>query len=906
MNNLFRLLRLLLTLIVVPASAMATDRYVDNTTTGCSTPSDNDYDPNTETCGSGSALVYSSISAARTAMVGGDTMTIMAGTYTGTANQLNSIPSGTASARTIIQGDPSSSATCAMTSTCLTIINNNGTRGIYYFTASYATVRNLKVLGTSNSQYPVLMGVFDNTTPVTGNILSNVEVAGPTTLGGTGISMTATASFSIVEYCNIHDNGQPGGALGIYQQGDDGIIRYNWIHHNGYYGIQTYNSGTASDGRADRNQIIGNLVEDNDDGAIAIGGQDQYVAENIFKGAVGTGFDGGTPNLIFVNNVMPSNGVNVGGGANQLFRNNVLWGNLSGGATNTHNACRAGDSCGSSKLTYAALTDLFTSTTTYTLKAGSTAINAGTTVSGRNCNGTCDIGAHETFGFASGTISGSTAEIVLGMGLHVPVQPTVAGWALTCTPNPTACFTATITGVTLKSGSSSTILLTFTGGNPASGQDWTVTYNPATGNTTNSANIGGTPNQELSAITAQAITNNGTGGGGPSPPGGLHLHYLLDEGAGTNANDQTANNLDGTLTNGAAWGEAFTNSGLVLTQGSTQHLAIPYGSGVNPSSQSLTIATWVKLSSEGIVMGTPVGSSQRLYVAATNGTWRLAIQGTSGGTVTEFPVQLNEWTHVCVTMNSATDTATLHIDGVAGTSAGAVKSYTSYALAGNFRLGYVDNNLSPGAVYDHVKIWTSVESCAAEFAANTPPQEIEGQLSQTAHRFQRVYLKNGSVVNLGSVSGTREVVDGGSIALMVQINCDNVADCDQTSFVLRYSTDGTNFNLAVPDNPTSDGVYFWGDTVPRLNNGAADGPITGSLTHTDGPTQLRAAAVPSVDLAQNTSLTLRWILRFAPGHANQSRYFKVYEQSGVALTGGYTPSSGARVDIVPTRASAGP
>lgn len=63
--------------------------YVDRTSEGgaigCSVPNDNDYDPSTRSCGSGSETIYNTIKGAYDATSDGDTVYIMPGTYTADA-----------------------------------------------------------------------------------------------------------------------------------------------------------------------------------------------------------------------------------------------------------------------------------------------------------------------------------------------------------------------------------------------------------------------------------------------------------------------------------------------------------------------------------------------------------------------------------------------------------------------------------------------------------------------------------------------------------------------------------------------------------------------------------------------------------------------------------------------------
>jgi hypothetical protein len=82
----YRLLLIACFLFLFPKiSQAATTYYVDNTTISCSTPSDNDYDPATDTCGSGSYTVYNTIQGCADAVTAGDTCIVADGTYTDSA-----------------------------------------------------------------------------------------------------------------------------------------------------------------------------------------------------------------------------------------------------------------------------------------------------------------------------------------------------------------------------------------------------------------------------------------------------------------------------------------------------------------------------------------------------------------------------------------------------------------------------------------------------------------------------------------------------------------------------------------------------------------------------------------------------------------------------------------------------
>lgn len=838
----------------------------------------------------------------KSCMSGGDTLTAKAGTYTGTSNRAENFPSGTASAYTIFEGDPASSASCAKDLTCATIINNNGTYGVYTNLTSYFIVRNMKITSASNSAYPIDIGSAPQAGVSTNVIVRNIEATGS---GASCIMNSALGHFTTIEETNLHDC--TGGALGIYFQGDDGIIRNNWIHNNGYYGVQLYNSGTNSDGRPDRIKFYNNLIENNELGLFVEGNDNEIVGNVIRNTGSGIATTGLRP-IVVHNQVGGAIAIGSYGSSNgAIVQNNIILGNVtigsgttSGTVTRSFNACRSIDSCGSNTLTIVDFSTVSISTSDYRLKDGSTAINAGTAASVsalRPCNGACDIGPNEAFGFSSAVVSGTTAEVTLGMNLHTPVVPTIAGWSLACTPNPTACPSFSLSAAVLKAGTSSTVQITYTGSACSAGQTWTASYSAVTGNTTNS--VGLPLKQELTTTTNFAVNSSGcTGGGGPSPPGGLHIHYKLDEGTGTNANDETANNLDGTLMNSPTWGTGVDSNGVVMAAGTSQHIAIPYGSGVNPSTQSLTIAFWAKLTSEGLVFGSPVGTNQRLYIAVSNGTARIAIQGTNAGTASDLTVTLNDWTRFCLVMNSGTDTATLAVNGVASANTGGRKTYTSYALAGNFQLGRIDGNNAPGGTYDDFKLWTSVESCADDYAAsNPPPPAVTAQYTAVGMRFYGAKTRrSGALIPLAALNTNITIVPGGAFALAVQTD-GTVADPPPMAERLYYSCSPSPCSgswLPVPADGTADGVYFWGTTVePRLLSGAHGSNLSGALTHVNGGTNITADSIPVVDLAQDNSTVMRWIIRISSSAPIGRIFcFKPREQTGIDLNGGYTPSGG--------------
>lgn len=111
-------------------------------------------------------------------------------------------------------------------------------------------------------------------------------------------------------------------------------------------------------------------------------------------------------------------------------------------------------------------------------------------------------------------------------------------------------------------------------------------------------------------------------------------------------------------------------------------IEIPYGNGVNVS--EFSVSMWVKPNS---VSGNPIffasdnGASQRLYLSIYGGKWDIGIQGSAWSTSLSQTIATTDWTYVTLIMND--NLAELYINGVFSMS----KSYTSYLLASDFRIG---------------------------------------------------------------------------------------------------------------------------------------------------------------------------------------------------------------------------
>jgi hypothetical protein len=403
-----------LTILLLAAPAHATKYWVKST--GTASPScasiDGDADPGAYA--TTVAYVWNNC------ITGGDTIHIT-GNLTASQFNLTTAKNGTEGAPTVVEGDGMSSTT----------ITASG--GFMYFgnlTFSYVEFRDFTVNGSNAANDGIGMGL----SPVCHHLtfrrvrITNYQQDGVQNLCD---HLYVTES----EFDNL-GSASTNQKHAIYQKGDDAIIEYSYFHDNrGGNAVQCYRSGSDN---ADRCIIRRNRFINNAD-AITLDGNDDQVYRNIFAGnslnAIKCGYPEGGTGCIrpkIVHNIIYNNsqhGIHMGlfgAGTSATIQNNIVIANggteifldtSSGGGTataNTHNACTAGETCGSSKITIAAITDCTTSTSDFTHKAGGSCLNVGTTVAGGFAkNGSApDIGPFEMAEFSSCVVENGDASVM--------------------------------------------------------------------------------------------------------------------------------------------------------------------------------------------------------------------------------------------------------------------------------------------------------------------------------------------------------------------------------------------------------------------------------------------------------------------------------------------------------------
>ena len=839
----------------------------------------------------------------------GDTLTILAGDYDEVinTNQVGYIPvSGTSSTnRVTIQGAGGAVVRIRPLS------GKSGTSVLQAQGRNWIAFKNL-VADCNKIEDIGISGIAAN------NILvEDVEILNCVK---SGINIQNNAHDGIIRRVHSHDNGTSGLDHGVYLQGDRWLIEYSrWINNFGY-GIQIQeSSGSAVD-----TIVRYNYMSNNRSGGFVVTNfaTNTLVHNNISIGSTasspcGCGYTVNNGNTRFYNNLAYGNARGfyvLAAGATSQYRNNIS-------VSNSNNVDFASTFSACSFNAFSSVPTGCTSTVTiaptfvavgsnFAQAAGSSTINAGTNV-GFACNGACDIGPFETFGYSgSATINGNNMDITLGMNLNVQVLPAtgMTGWAVNNGRK--------VSSATRLTGTDSVVRLTFDGAACDKGDTWNFSYTP--GNVTDEAKIGNLYNQRLNAIATTTVSAGScTGGGTPPPTGGLHIAYELDDGTSgttpTTAQDSTANNLDGTLTNGPIWVAGRHGSAVSFLNLTNDYIAIPYGNGINPSTQSLTACMGV-LPHTGMAaspikrfFGSSPGTNQRFHVSMVSGTFSMGIQGSNADQNTQFLFTDGIWRWVCVEMNSATDTATLIIDNVRGTGPQSVKAYTSYAFASNFGLGEQIAAIpgeSPGVTIDRFNLYTGILTPQEHtdlynaWEPSSPPSA--GTFSQVAHQFYRVRTEGGALSKLPSsdsaVSTDINVVPNAVFGVTTQTDC-TVADCESIGEKIWYSLNGGPETL-VPDVCAADAICFYGNPQDsQVLAGAVTCCLTGALTANDGDTTHTASAIPVFDLAQNASITNRRVLRLNNAAVDSQYCLKEKNQNGNAFTN-YTPSAGACLTVV--------
>lgn len=880
-------------------------------------------------------------------MTAGDILYIRGGTWNERINLQDKNITGTASAWVSIYGYPGETVILKYTDTgSYGAIKARGARGYYIFQhliidgTNYNTGTRFSI--DSGAHHFWFRDVEIRNTKGTALYIAGDDV----TVEDSWFHDTVTADCVVRPYGLYYHNGargkirrsrfsqNPGGGIQAYPGPiSDAEFSDNRIFNNGScpgtsFGgmvLSSDNSGTGG-GSITNVLIYNNIVHNN--------GQSGY-------GGVGTGNNTGGPghgirlgytfvtgsmsgvkifNNLFYKNERGSGSASVYGitiqpGANNLeVRNNITLDNTTnaisdGGTSNTlsHNACTAGNSCGTTgKVSVTGVAQIMVDAPNGDFRlipSTNPVVDAGTAVSTRPTPvGTTDIGPFERGSILSAVVASNFIEVTVSAMTGLQPSSGITGFSMTCV----GCTGTPVVTAGLKAGSTNVVLLTVSGLS-ASG---TCTITKTTGNLTDSENIGGAvggvgTSQYVNNVTAFAVTGTCANTSGVSSPGGLYAYYTYDA---SNAADISGAGHPGTITGSVTYATGFSGlDATIPTDVSYTHIETPYGSGVNPTTQSVSRCDLVLPDisyAQKVVSSTTNGASQRFYTGwATVGSqlqWGMGIQTSGFSTGSEFPVTAN-WTLVCIRADSATDTATLSVNRVIGTQSGkSTKTYTSFVFANNFRTGNDGTNTVNNGGFRVAGTWTwdklitdnEVQSLYDSLFPTGGSATCYGQVS---NRAQLLSSYAGNPVNYGTVGAVVEVPKNSSVALLLQLDCLTTAG---TAISVRpyYSlTAGGSFDLPVPNDMGDAGVKMYGNSND-INTAAPATNVSGGLTNVAGSFITTSTASQSITLAQNRS-TVIGIVVSVGDIEGQTRCFALKQDNGAALGQGVT-GNGACVRIV--------
>ncbi|MFM9599115.1 family 43 glycosylhydrolase [Streptomyces turgidiscabies] len=161
---------------------------------------------------------------------------------------------------------------------------------------------------------------------------------------------------------------------------------------------------------------------------------------------------------------------------------------------------------------------------------------------------------------------------------------------------------------------------------------------------------------------------------GPDVPADLLLHYDFDETGGSIARDSSGHGYHGTYVRTPAFGTGVHGGSFQMSGGnsssSSPYVKIP--NGVLKDTNSVTVSTYVKWKggdnfqwlfglgpdSNKYLFASPSNGGGKLFSAITKATWSGEKQMIGGS-----PLTAGEWQHVTVTLDGATETAILYVNG---------------------------------------------------------------------------------------------------------------------------------------------------------------------------------------------------------------------------------------------------
>ncbi|MGX1471925.1 UNVERIFIED_CONTAM: GH43 family beta-xylosidase [Streptomyces canus] len=160
---------------------------------------------------------------------------------------------------------------------------------------------------------------------------------------------------------------------------------------------------------------------------------------------------------------------------------------------------------------------------------------------------------------------------------------------------------------------------------------------------------------------------------GPDVPADLLVHYGFDETGGNIAVDSSGHGYHGTYVGTPGFGTGVRGGSFKMSGDATGSPYVKIPSGVLRNADSVTVSTYAKWKggnsfqwlfglgpdSDKYLFATPSNGGNSLYSAITKASWSAESKLTAGSQLTP-----GEWRHVTVTLDGASGTMVLYVDGV--------------------------------------------------------------------------------------------------------------------------------------------------------------------------------------------------------------------------------------------------
>ncbi|MFF4055301.1 family 43 glycosylhydrolase [Streptomyces sp. NPDC001668] len=222
---------------------------------------------------------------------------------------------------------------------------------------------------------------------------------------------------------------------------------------------------------------------------------------------------------------------------------------------------------------------------------------------------------------------------------------------------------------------------------------------------------------------------------GPDVPADLLLHYGFDESGGNIALDSSGHGYHGTYVGTPAFGTGVQDGSFRMSGDATGSPYVKIPNGVLKNAGSVTVSTYAKWKggssfqwlfglgpdSDKYLFATPSNGGNSLYSAITKASWSAESKLTAGSQLTP-----GEWRHVTVTLDGATGTMVLYVDGVeAARTTTTIKPSELYDAHKDYS-GYIGRSLyagdpSFGGEVDDFRVYDRALSAAEvmELSGNT-------------------------------------------------------------------------------------------------------------------------------------------------------------------------------------------